>query len=705
MDELLSPVEREIRVLRRLKHPNIVKLHEVIDDEEEQIVHLVLDYVPNGPITTVHMFDPVAGYASCEVVRPLAKLTRICQQLTDAIQHLQRRYVVHNDLKPDNVLLDENGNVMLTDFGESALLPKKLVKQDLNASVAAGNFSRWNTVVQQPYGQGPPDSNTCTPRELMLTDHLPSCRSLGAASGPQDYYQPDSSMFLQSGVDLDGKLRGRLCAGTPAFNPPELIDRNECSFKTDMWSFGVILYSMLFGRLPFAGPTLRETFDAVVSADLVFPPLEDVPEHDEFTSETLSAWQALCRQLLVRSPAERMSVRALASHLPLMMVPDTCLPSPLPVPFSPSRAAYGPGFSRVFASHAALSAGDPGGEGFLFPWRQHEQQQQQRERLVFPGGFHVQPSLVGAHDKRESSIITLETISSAQSSALTPSLVPPGSWGRQGNAGCNLTQRPGTLAQFGSFTWGPHHGAKPSQLAGRDPEKVARTVVPLLGPRRGSASTSEGIGTTPCVTGANWPGRLPKTNSGLLKTGMASAFRNGKRTLLGGADGGGAAAGGGGAVGGMTDCRSSPTVCVLGEASQENRPHWSSQRYCDRSNTFDDGTSVSGTIAFISHDNASGIDSIMVSSSSLSSSDSSVVTTNTNIRTCGSMSSSRSAQERSKRRRRRSKAKIIPVHVSYEDVAGSSLVQQQQSQLSQSRRGTDVRRDSSARSSSASHPE
>ncbi|KAG7594449.1 NAF/FISL domain [Arabidopsis thaliana x Arabidopsis arenosa] len=103
-------IKREIRTLKVLKHPNIVRLHEVLASKTK--IYMVLECVTGGDL-----FDRIVSKGKLSE----AEGRKMFQQLIDGISYCHNKGVFHRDLKLENVLLDAKGHIKITDFGLSAL--------------------------------------------------------------------------------------------------------------------------------------------------------------------------------------------------------------------------------------------------------------------------------------------------------------------------------------------------------------------------------------------------------------------------------------------------------------------------------------------------------------------------------------------------------------------------------------------------------
>ena len=201
-------LRNEVMLTARLRHPNIVRLLDA--DEHAAQPYLVLEYVAG---------QPLSAFASADTLLPLAQVLDIAYKCCNALEHAQREGLVHRDIKPANVLLSEQGEVKLTDFGAalavrsdatqlaglvgspSYMSPEQVQEQDLGHH--SDMFSLAVVVYELLTGRRPFDGDTDfatlyritheapTPPRLLRTDlpeHLDAVLLRALAKRPQDRF-------------------------------------------------------------------------------------------------------------------------------------------------------------------------------------------------------------------------------------------------------------------------------------------------------------------------------------------------------------------------------------------------------------------------------------------------------------------------------------------------------------------------------------
>lgn len=122
-DELHRRFQREASSSTSLTHPNIVSIYDV--GEENDMYYLVMEYVKGQTLKQyIQQYAPVSPQ----------RAVKIMLQLTSAIANAHQNQIIHRDIKPQNILMDEAGNVKITDFG-------------IAMALSATSFTKTNSVL------------------------------------------------------------------------------------------------------------------------------------------------------------------------------------------------------------------------------------------------------------------------------------------------------------------------------------------------------------------------------------------------------------------------------------------------------------------------------------------------------------------------------------------------------------------------------
>eukprot|EP00002_Diphylleia_rotans_P034752 TRINITY_DN7497_c0_g1_i3.p1 TRINITY_DN7497_c0_g1~~TRINITY_DN7497_c0_g1_i3.p1 ORF type:complete len:336 (+),score=65.48 TRINITY_DN7497_c0_g1_i3:164-1171(+) len=102
---------REINIMKMVEHPNLIRLHEVIDTSRNMF--LVMQYAPSG-----ELFDYIVEREKLTE----KEARKYFLQIASGVDYLHKKGIIHRDLKPENILFDAQSNVKIADFGFSTLL-------------------------------------------------------------------------------------------------------------------------------------------------------------------------------------------------------------------------------------------------------------------------------------------------------------------------------------------------------------------------------------------------------------------------------------------------------------------------------------------------------------------------------------------------------------------------------------------------------
>lgn len=208
----LQDVFREIAIMKKLSHPNIIRLYEVIDDEDGDKLYMILDLAPKGELLIWDdalmgfKVSPSLGQIPGAMSKTDPKLMeektirKIMRDCIKGLNYLHENGIIHCDLKPQNILLDEDMNAKISDFGVSNVIEN-------------------NDILVQTVG----------------TSHFLSPESLASKKGNKSKTEGYS-----------GK-------------------------SADIWALGITFYAMMFLKLPFYHDNLIKLMEMIEKDKVKFP--------------------------------------------------------------------------------------------------------------------------------------------------------------------------------------------------------------------------------------------------------------------------------------------------------------------------------------------------------------------------------------------------------------------------------------------------
>ncbi|GMH15749.1 hypothetical protein Nepgr_017590 [Nepenthes gracilis] len=289
---LRAQTEREI--LQSLDHPFLPTLYTHF--ETEKFSCLVMEFCPGGDLHTLRQRQPGKHFSEQTVRFYVAEVLL-------ALEYLHMLGIVYRDLKPENVLVREDGHIMLSDF-------------DLSLRCAVSP-----TLVKTSPTEGEPlrkDPVYCAQPACMEPSCIqPSCVVPTTCFSPR-FFSSKSKKERKPKTDIGNQVnplpeliaeptgaRSMSFVGTHEYLAPEIIKGEGHGSAVDWWTFGIFLYELLFGRTPFKGLGNRATLFNVVGQPLRFPEAPVVS----------FAARDLIRGLLVKEPQHRLAYKRGATEI------------------------------------------------------------------------------------------------------------------------------------------------------------------------------------------------------------------------------------------------------------------------------------------------------------------------------------------------------------------------------------------------------
>ena len=208
----LKRFEREAQTASALNHSNICTIYEI--EEHDGQPFIVMELLEGD--TLRHRLSAWESNAL-----PISEFLKIAIQICDGLDAAHGRGIIHRDIKPANIFLTKQGTVKVLDFGLAKLADGEEVTEQLQAE-ASGVRRRLSRAGQTPKEQTP-------------------------------------TFGIYTSLTRPGTT-----AGTAGYMSPEQVRREKLDARTDLFSFGMVLYEMATGRRAFEGETVAVIHEAIL---------------------------------------------------------------------------------------------------------------------------------------------------------------------------------------------------------------------------------------------------------------------------------------------------------------------------------------------------------------------------------------------------------------------------------------------------------
>ena len=210
----LERFEREARAISGLDHPNICTIYEVEEHDEQSFIVMQL-------LQGQTLRQRIESSGPEQLPFPLDELVNIAIAVAMGLNAAHQKGIIHRDIKPANIFITLRGEVKLLDFGLAKLVG----------------------------AEGAPNESL-TPRENEMGS--PSSTTAAEVS--------------EASLTLTGTMMG-----TASYMSPEQVLRQPVDARTDLFSFGTVLYEMATGRQPFHGDSMEAIHDAILNSTPLSP--------------------------------------------------------------------------------------------------------------------------------------------------------------------------------------------------------------------------------------------------------------------------------------------------------------------------------------------------------------------------------------------------------------------------------------------------
>ncbi|GMK56998.1 hypothetical protein CspeluHIS016_0308380 [Cutaneotrichosporon spelunceum] len=294
-----NEIRKEIAIAKKLHHPNVVRMKEIIDDPESSKLYMIFEYCDGGEV----QWKAAGGGPALT----LAQTRLIFRDTLLGLEYLHHQGIIHRDIKPSN-LLKSGDKYKISDFGCSHF------SEALLSASAVGSEEQYVDDIELAKTAGSPAffaPEMCysdIPEEQ--TKDVPTFKVRPPSSTDGDHRGPESLTVLNRDTKPTPQ-RTFSAASSASIRKPRLPITNAI----DVWALGVTLYCLLFGKTPFDAANEYLLMQVIPTARYEIPSTlgRDCLPTDGSNAEVNEVLDLLSR-LLEKDATKRISVDGAKHH-------------------------------------------------------------------------------------------------------------------------------------------------------------------------------------------------------------------------------------------------------------------------------------------------------------------------------------------------------------------------------------------------------
>jgi serine/threonine protein kinase len=254
----INRILMEKEIYEKIKHPLICSCEKIIDDRN--YYYLILDYYEKS------LYDILKQ----NIINGNENIIRFYSaELICALEYLHINGYIHKDIKPENIMIDKNGHIKLTDFDLSC---KTNVTITMSRSRTTGCIFGGN------------------------------CRQNSNSETVMPTIQYTENTFYDDNINHTTNL-----CGTIEYLAPEIINGDKYNSKVDLWMFGILLYELKYNKTPFTDTTIGP-----IDIDTISDNINN--NRIDFDNTISIELHDLIVKLLVKNPKNRPSINEIKNH-------------------------------------------------------------------------------------------------------------------------------------------------------------------------------------------------------------------------------------------------------------------------------------------------------------------------------------------------------------------------------------------------------